>query len=227
MKDYQRLVTFYEVREEALGSFDVKDYYDATLRAIEYATRQIEEYLQRDLIVRERLDLSRNIDLEYDHSVSTDSTSFYSFYTGDWPVLEVISVEPDTYTLQVHPDNRRLYTGFDNFDYAVRRVKYYAGYRRRDQVLSGAESTETTLPAGDGEPLDGLSTLPPVLPAEIRSTCIRIVLHRLKAMHGEGIGLGERERTVSGGQTVRTASVDDGFVDRELSALDKHRSLAW
>jgi len=222
MDSHQRLITFAEVEGEALGSLPTvngpKTLQEVTEKAIEYATRQIEEYLQRRLIVRPRTDLGRNVDLTFDYDVSTDDTSYYSFYTGDWPVLEPIEVFPDDYTLQVHPDERRFYTEFDNFDYAIRRVRYFAGYRRSEQTLSDLQAVSE---------LSDLSTEPPELPEDIRSTCLRITVHRLKAMKGEGLGLGERSFNVGAGQTVTASQVDPQFVQRELEALDKHRSVAW
>jgi len=222
MDEHQRLITFQELEEEALGSLpsttDGSSLQDVAQKAIDYATREIEEYLQRRLIVRPRTDLGRNVELEFDFDVSTDETSFYSFYTGDWPVLEPIEVFPDNYALQVHPDERRFYTEFDNFNYAIRRVRYFAGYRRLGQSL-------TTLQEVDE--LSALTTDPPPLPEDIRSTCLRITVHRLQAMKGEGLGLGQRELRLNAGQTVQTAGVDPDFVQRELASIDKHRSVAW
>lgn len=222
MDDHQRLITSTELEDEALGALpsttDGSTLQDVAEKAIEYATRQIEEYLQRPLIARERTDLGRNVELEFDYDVSTNDTSFYSFYTGDWPVLEPVEVFPDDYTLQVHPDGRRLYTEFDNFNYAIRRVQYFAGYRRPGQTL-------TDLQAISG--LSALTTEPPPLPEDIRSTCLRLTVHRLQAMKGEGLGLGQRELRLSAGQTVQTAGVDADFPQQELETIDKHRSVAW
>lgn len=218
MDRHQRLVTISQVKQEALGSFDVTEEPGATSRAIEYATRQVENYLQRRLIIRERTTLGRDVDLEYDHDVSSDQEDYFSFYLGDWPVLESISIDPDEYNLQVHPDGRRFFTEVSAADFPIRQVDYYAGYRREDQGLSGLQSK-------DG--LSGLTVEPPVLPAQIRSTTIRIALHRLQAMLGEGYGLGSRSLQVGQGQTITTAQVDEGFVQRELESLSRYRSIAW
>lgn len=217
MKTHERLIRAGDVLSENLGSLDV-DNVHAIERATEYATRQIEQYLERKLIVRERLDLGRNVDLEFDYDVSTDTISYYSYYTGDWPVLEPISVTPDDYTLQVHPDGRRFFTDIDSFDERIRRVRYFAGYRRRDQDLSSLQSE-------DG--LSDLSTEPPLLPDDIRNVALRITIHRLQAMQGQGLGLGQRDLNVGAGQIVTAAEVDSGFVQRELQSLNDHRSIAW
>jgi len=222
MDEHQRLITFQELEDEALGGLpstvDGSSLQEVAEKAIEYATRQIEEYLQRRLIARERTDLGRNVELEFDYDVSTNDTSFYSFYTGDWPVLEAIEVFPDDYTLQVHPDSRRFYTEFDNFNYAIRRVRYFAGYRRPGQTLADLQAIDE---------LSELTTEPPPLPEDIRSTCLRLTVHRLQAMKGEGLGLGQRELRLSAGQVAQTAEVDPDFPQRELESIDKHRSVAW
>jgi hypothetical protein len=222
MDEHQRLITFQELEDEALGALpsttDGSALQDVAEKAIEYATRQIEEYLQRRLIVRERTDLGRNVELEFDYDVSTNEVSYYSFYTGDWPVLEPIEVFPDDYTLQVHPDGRRFFTEFDNFNYAIRRVRYFAGYRRPGQTLADLQATEE---------LSELTAEPPPLPEDIRAACLRLTVHRLQAMKGEGLGLGQRELRLSAGQTVQTAGVDADFPQQELESIDKHRSVAW
>lgn len=220
---YTNLITIDELDSDAVSSLDVTgDVPYAAERAIEDVTALIEAHLDRKLIAREHLMLGRDIELEYDYDVSSDATSRYSFYAAEWPVLEAKEVTPEDFSLDVHPDERRFYTEIPMGTGAgrIRRVRYFAGYRRADQKLDD-------LPTGDGEALDGLSEEPPVLPSDIRRVAGRLALHVLTDAKKGTIGRRSVDYSLGDGNGVTVEGATEGFVQGELRKLDRHRSLAW
>jgi hypothetical protein len=97
-------------------------------------------------------------------------------------------------------------------------VTYFGGYRRPDQVLTSSDEEAEELPTGDGEALDGLSTLPPELPGTIQTVTANITLHVLQN-RGQG-NLGRRTQQSFGEQQVTIEGADPQFITRELSRLN-------
>lgn len=212
--EYTDLLTFEQLRSGALSSIDNLTSIGLQAEdAIADVTQIIEDYLDRDLIVRKHTLLHEDIDYRYDTAVSTDATSNYSFYTNQWPVVEVESVTPSGFTLEIHPDGRRLYTDFDGDTQPIRQVEYFAGYRRADQSLSDLQND-----------LPDLGTEPEKLPRTIRQVATRLTVHFLKEM--ESNVLGSRTVQTTGPVTVTVEGADTSFVTRELRRLNRYRRLA-
>ena len=97
-------------------------------------------------------------------------------------------------------------------------VTYFGGYRRPDQVLTSSDQETEELPTGDGEPVSGLSELPPELPGIIETVTENITLHVLQN-RAQG-NLGRRAQQSFGEQQVTIEGADPGYIDRQLSRLN-------
>lgn len=97
-------------------------------------------------------------------------------------------------------------------------ITYFGGYRRSDQVLPSSTSNTEELPTGDGDPLEGLSSLPPKLPGIIRTVTENITLHVLQN-RAQG-NLGRRSQQSFGEQQVTIEGADPAYISRQLSRLN-------
>lgn len=98
-------------------------------------------------------------------------------------------------------------------------LRYYAGYRRPDQVLSGPTDRQEQLPTGGPNGFGTLTTLPPTLPAVIQQVAINLTLHVLDKRGDE---LGRRSTRTIGGQETVVEGADPGFLQRQVSRLSKY-----
>jgi hypothetical protein len=212
---YTDLVTISDLDAEALATFDAANNADAAERAISAATRRIEGYLNRTLIVREVVQRQRYIHLRTDYSVQEDAVQ--SFGARQYPALQVISVDPASVNVELHPDETRLYAADRAAD--IRSVSYFAGYRRSDHT------DLSTLQADSGTALDTLTVLPPVLPADIREVAVNLTLHHLRARRSGIDGFTNVEQQVGTRNTTTVTNVRAGYVNDELQRLQRFRYL--
>jgi len=98
-------------------------------------------------------------------------------------------------------------------------LRYFAGWRRPDQVLSSPGPDETTLPTGPGEVLEGLATLPPALPGVFQQVAIDLTLHVIKRRDEN---LGQRSTRSIGGQSFVVEGADSGFMQRQIARLSRY-----
>jgi len=98
-------------------------------------------------------------------------------------------------------------------------LKYFAGWRRPDQVLSAPDPEETVLPTGADESLDGLTTLPPALPSVFQQVAVDVTLHVIKRRDQN---LGQRSTRTVGGQESVVEGADPSFLSREIGRLSEY-----
>ena len=99
------------------------------------------------------------------------------------------------------------------------KIMYVAGFRRPSQVFTPPEGLESAFPAGTPSGMSNLTTLPPVLPAEIQEMAINITLHVLDARGDE---LGRRTTRQIGGQQLVVEGADPAYLERQLDRLGPH-----
>lgn len=149
-------------------------------------------------------------------TVSDYDPSVYVAWADQAPVVEMDLTSDDISDVSASRHTDRKLALDDNREAGT--VTYFGGYRRPDQVLSNPGSDENKLPTADGEALDGLSTLPPVLPRQIRMTAINITLHVLQN-RAQG-NLGRRVQQSFGNQQITVDGADSQYVNRQLGRLE-------
>lgn len=220
---YTALVTVSEVHGAAMGAVDVDLAAEEVRSVIRGVTEAVEAYLGRTLIVRAHTDRYADIAWRIDESLDQSVAAYVSAWATAWPIVEVDSVTPSTATAPtVHGDGRRFVSTVSDAVYPIRTIVYMAGYRRADQVLSGG--TAPTVNLQDQTGLSGLSTLPDLLPYDIREASLRLTLHRLTLRQHGLHGMREAQLQM-GSQPVTVRSADRGHEAAILATISHHRSL--
>jgi len=171
----------------------------------------------RGTIVRQRLQGIAGHEWTYS-TIAED----YLAYADQRPVVEMNLQSDDLSDVEIpRQTSRKLQIGSPD----AGTVTYFGGYRRPDQVLSSAGPGESLLPTGNGEALDGLTTLPPVLPRQVRNVAINVTLHVLQN-RAEG-NLGRRVQQTYGQGQVTIEGADPQYIQRQMARLQsaEHRHL--
>lgn len=221
---YTDLVTAAEVAA-ASGSLSI-DLQDAPTEArveslCQAVTDEIEQHLDRELIVR-AVTMRTPVDR---WRTSPREAGGFEIYAPAWPVVEASTAGV---TLgKARPGGQLLYA-----ESREREIAGFAGFRRADQVLSGAGQGQTNLQSEDG--LGDLSTLPPLIPGLIRQVAIDLVLMDYQA-DATGAAYGRRTiRLPQGGVEVEgqplrfdtAAGYVNTYRQSRLRALSRFRRLA-
>lgn len=209
---YTALITVAEVRRALMGAGGslgdalqdtADDVYVGTEEAIEDATSDIERYVNRELIVRDQTLRFKMKDWKTrpGHE-NSDEDLLIGAWARQFPVVQVQSVDGQTawaseITAQEYSFGGQLLT-YDPDSALVTeppfKIQAFAGYRRRDQVLSGAGENETNLPTSTGEDLDGLTVLPDQLPGLVRRVAIRLVVSEMRQQYEALVGVASRTK---------------------------------
>lgn len=226
---YTDLLTYEDFARDALQGVELDGMGSAVEQAITDATVQIESYLKRKLIVRKHTQALTLADWKankYEPYGSAGSVN----YTGpgddrndhtlrrtgrhtdtmiaqadEWPV-----VQAETTGLSVGPKPHLLKTNDEDADAGT--FEYFAGYRRQDQDLSALQAE-----------LSDLTTLPDVLPPDIRRCAFALATYELvRAAEGT---IGRRRVQTSGPVSITVDSADRGFPERELKRIDNYRKV--
>jgi len=139
-------------------------------------------------------------------------------YADEQPLVEIApdADQPDDVVEGVEIRSDRTFRGQTNAPGALR---YFAGWRRPDQVLSNPGSNEVELPTDPDEALDGLTTLPRTLPAVFQQVAIDVALHVIKRRDEN---LGQRSTRSIGGQEFVVEGADSGFLSRQIGRLSEY-----
>ena len=193
---YTNLVTYQDVLRRAMESSATIEAQQAEVeRVIRDVTALIQSYLNRRLIAYTHTQRVLPGEFEYDPIAGEDT-----FWADAWPVVEVLTDGYDRLT------DRRIEGEAD----AVA-VDYVAGYRRSGQTLGQLQQNNPNA-----------TVHPDVLPADITRTALRLVIAEVSEVSDDLLGIGQKE--VSIGRDVTTyQGADAGFVQRELSRLDRYR----
>lgn len=161
-----------QLETEQFADFDLGD--TGTLTAaraiISDVTAIIEGHLDRRLIVRPYTIYATYEDWTYD-----PARALWWMHARQWPVVQVDTAGFTIGTTTMGQDSSDLLLSASRYQGAI---VLYAGYRRSDQDLSGLQAQ-----AG----LSGLTTLPALLPADVRSAGIEACMYKLyERRHGPG-----------------------------------------
>lgn len=196
------LITTDELERDALESLTdpAVPLGDIGVQVIRDATKLIESYLDRTIIVRK---VAQGVDksgwIPYVGSTDAD----VAVYAREWPVVETI-----TSNIDPGRNSRRLVRGSEKTD----EFEYFAGYKRQDQTQSGLSS--------DVSELSNLTEAPPDLPDQYRRVCLELCLEALQSAEDATLGSGRRQQQIGDGNMITVDAVDTGFVNRTLGKLD-------
>jgi len=149
---------------------------------------------------------------------TTRGSSDVRAYADEQPLVEIApdADQPDDLVEGAEIRDNRTFRAQTNAPGALR---YFAGWRRPDQVLANPNSDEVELPTDTDEALDGLTTLPDTLPAVFQEVAIDVTLHVIKRRDEN---LGQRSTRSIGGQEFVVEGADSGFLRRQLSRLSEY-----
>lgn len=203
---YTDLIPYEDFARDTLQGVELDGMGSAIEAAITDATAQIETHLNRKLIVREHIQPIANgewLPNEYDDPDLIEGTRLA--WADQWPIVQVETAGVSTFA-----DNRRLKVDADDADPGS--YTYFAGYRRQDQDLSALQAE-----------LSDLTTLPDVLPPDIRRCAFALATYELvRAAEGT---IGRRRVQTSGPVSITVDSADRGFPERELKRIDNYRKV--
>lgn len=198
------ILTYSDVSRAAQGaSATVEDDFTAVMGAVRDVQGTIESYLDRPLLAHERTDRVERTEWMRDDTAS-GSTIAWIAWADHQPVIEVES-----------PDEVSLYFNGRQFSRErpePTRVRYFAGWRRKDQTDGEQQGRFTDL-----------DTEPDPLPTDIRRVAIKLTIFTIEHT-GQVPGITNREISFGGGQTITTSGADTQFVERQLSRLDSYKT---
>lgn len=215
------LVTVSDIERDNLGQPYKAPTPEQTEAAIEQAILDmqgnVETFINRELIVREYCEtFGHGNRWKYNLALQKFELSL-----KNWPVVQVISVtanDGDDLTSEFSLDTE-TYDNYVLLTDSVRvgiKVRYYAGYRRRDQELSDIQAYS--------DMHAGLTELPPILPSDIRSCVTELVLNRLTVAKNQQFGVGQTVKGIAGNELQYTKP-DSYFSSSRLRRLRKHVRL--
>ena len=204
---YRDLITFERLRQANTGKTvsDLTDIATEAQSVITGVSSFLRSRLERALIVEA---VTQRV---AEHHWSEDETRQGDYYWTHADQQPIVQVE-DGGTRQT---KRRLSANRPQ----PGALRYYAGYRRPDQVLSGPTGQQEQLPTSGPADFGDLTTLPPTLPAVIQQVAINLTMHVLDKRGDE---MGRRSTRTIGGQEVVTEGADPGFLQRQVSRLSKY-----
>lgn len=203
---YRDLITFDRLKQANTGKTvssltDIHEEAEATIRGVSSLLRS---RLGRVLIVEAVTQRAARHHWREDET--TTGTGVWT-YADEQPVVQMDTSETRQTERRITADRR--FAG---------EVRYYAGFRRPDQVLTSNDGQTEALPAKGPSDFDDLDTLPPTLPSMIEEVAVNITLHVLDKRGDE---LGRRTTRSIGAQEVVTESADSGFISRQLGRLSR------
>lgn len=214
------LVTAEDIERDNLGQPFKAPTPEQTQAAIEQAILDmqgnVETYLNRNLIVREYCETFTNPCYRYNLAYQKFELTLKS-----WPVVQVISVTSlngedlsDEFSLdnETYEDYKLLTS---NVSVGIK-VRYFAGYRRKDQSMTQIQAYS--------EKHRSLTALPPILPNDIRSCVTELVLNRLTVAKNQQFGVGQTVKGIAGNELTFTKP-DTYFSSSRLRRLKKHMRL--
>jgi hypothetical protein len=214
---YTDLITPDDVKRDAANALniDVTDenqvsglgasWKDACLIAIRDVSEAIESYLDRKLIVRKW-----EIDVQEWQWELNRALDAYQHMPAHWPVVQV-----ETAGVSASNDAFRLLSAAKMAEVAL-----YAGYKRREQTVGGAEHNIATAANG----LEGLTETPPDLPYDIRRVAQRLVMYELTPARQNTSAVSSVTKTAGGATAEITKTAEDVY-GRELGKLHQHRRV--
>jgi hypothetical protein len=156
------------------------------------------------------------------HDWTEDETTYTSSdvraYADEQPVVQIApdDAQPDDVVQGAQVRTEQTFRAPTGSPGALR---YFAGWRRPGQVLSSPGPDDTELPTGTDEALEGLATLPEVLPHVFREVAIDLTLHVIKRRDEN---LGQRSSRSIGGQELVVESADSSFMQRQIARLSRY-----
>ena len=199
------------VRDSVNGlSIDTDEHANAITQALEDMEGVVEDYLNRELAVRETTQV-----VEYKQWDWEWGFNYAQAYLSQYPVVEIIEVTDeggndvtDEYSLHTVTNlKERMIKGPQSFRQI--QLRAYTGYRRKDQTLAQLQ---------DVAELADLTELPMALPNEIRSVITELTLNRLLLASMGQMGTGQVVSGV-GNQNVEISAPDQSFIDHKLCRL--------
>jgi len=198
------LLTVQEVQDAALSSSSAAT--DNPSGVVEEAIRDVQgaitDYLGMAPIVHDRTERIEHHEWREDDT-ATNSDKNWIAWARHQPIVEVESPSD----VSIYFDSRR----FEHDKPDDLRVRYFAGYKRSDQI-SGEQQSRLT----------DLGTTPPNLPNDIRRVAIKLTLFELTEME-HGAGIGQVQQAVGQGQQTTVEGTDAQFVRRQLRRLSGHK----
>lgn len=235
------IVTPAQVFEAALESFGRKafaaasdDLYPGAVQVCRAVTNTVEAALNRKLIVRPYVEWFDDRAWCYDTRYYRRSDDYAKRIarSDGYPIVEVTSANGSTDDLSeieiIAPD--RFLVSDEVFEEPIESMGYFAGYRRSDQTVTGADTDGALFDCGSGsgdtpcqdlageEGLEGLTVLPPLLPDDIARVALRLAIFEMRV---ELRGLPGFDRTVKNieGVSIEVERPDRDFVERELAKI--------
>jgi hypothetical protein len=190
--NYYDLITTEELERdslESLSNLDLQTNVEEFEAIVGDVTDTIDSYLDRGLIVKPYTKRYKYEDWKWDYS----QDRFYA-WAHEWPVVQITST---TSSFTLSDDKRRL---FSESPVYAEDISYFAGYRRADQSLSD-------LQAVDG--LSALTTLPALLPRDIRRAAIKLAVFEIQIMITGMTTRMDRTQRIAGGNIDLRAPITD------------------
>ncbi len=214
------------------GSGDTEEIQQATLRHIKAATKKIQAFLSRKLIIHEATMRWRNDKHGSDWKAASEFTranqsTRYTAYFDDFPVVEIYQVDGDAALAdEIEIVSDRMDWGVIHFDNDLSEFPtdavYYAGFIRDDQTAPGSgETWNSALSTGD---LTNLSTAAQVdeIPQDIVEVAGNFVISSL-TWHQKGL-IGITEATVSADRLqITSKKALDNYHKKQLESILHHR----
>lgn len=240
---YWLLITPAMIAEAALKSFGRKqfaqasdDLYPAAAVVCRSVTATIHEALNCKLIVHPYAQHFLEEDWCNDPRFYRRTDEYISRVADAraWPIVQGIDVDGSALqianVLSIAPANDRFLVSDQYFEERPEVISYFAGYRRADQTVAGADTSGAVLDCGSGSGdtacldlseeagLEGLTELPPLLPEDITRVALRLAIFELRV---ELRGLPGFDRTIKTieGVSIEVERPDRDFEERELRKI--------
>lgn len=239
---YWAIVTPAQVFEAALESFGRKEFaaaaddlHGGAVLVCRSVTQTIQAALNRKLIVHPTHQYFADDEWCDDPKYyGRDDYVKRSAFASQWPIVEITGIDgTDANTLEVEilgQSGDQFLVSDEIFEERIERIEYFAGYRRADQTVSGADTTGAVLDCGSGSGettcddlayhsgLESLTVLPPLLPDDIARVALRLAIFEMRV---ELRGLPGFDRTTKNiqGVTLEVERPDKEFVNRELQRI--------
>ena len=211
---YWALITEADLTRDQLESLTVDTTGEPVVEAIVSATHAIEQYLERQLIVRRY-----SMPVYSGHWITGFDASglYFRRFAEAFPVVEVVS--PSTVTIEDYRGKPGI--RLRSSDGQTATVDFFAGFRRREQNVEGLNNAEDPDVPGV-TPLADLTVLPPIVPRAITRKCTELTLLYLNVAASSLLGVGTYTQQV-GMQTV-VQKQDTKAEDKILNDL---RRFKW
>lgn len=216
------------------GSGDSSEIYRAAIREIKACTKLVEEYLNRELMIRPytfrwRVDKIYNPWKQDARYTIPGNNPSYSAFFDNWPVVQIDSVNGDTDLAGEISIGRKdmslAVINFDNdlSDYPTQAAGF-AGYIRDDIEAPGSGETWNT--ACSTDELTGLDWFAeiPTIPQDIVDVCADLVIAKMRWQYQRIIGVDQSEMTADRlKMTVQRVTKD--FITKTLDRISNYRHM--